>query len=33
MIFEYVCILAGAAALARGFIKIIEILEGEHGEK
>lgn len=32
MILEYICILAGAAALARGFIKIIEILEGEHGK-
>ena len=31
MILEYVCILAGAAALARGFVKIIEILEGENG--
>ena len=29
MILEYICILAGAAALSRGFIKIVEILEGE----
>lgn len=29
MILEYICILAGAAALARGFIKIVEILEGD----
>lgn len=33
MILEYVCILAGAAALARGFMKILAILEGEHGKE
>lgn len=29
MIFEYICILVGAATLAVGFMKILEILEGE----
>lgn len=28
MILEYICIVAGAAALARCFVKFIEILEG-----
>lgn len=29
MILEYICILAGAATLAVGFMKILAILEGE----
>ena len=29
MILEHICIVAGAAALARCFVKFIEILEGE----
>ena len=30
MILEYICIVAGAAALARCFVKFIEILEGNN---
>ena len=33
MLIEYICIMAGAAALARCFVKIIEKLEGENGQK
>lgn len=30
MILEHICIILGAAALARGVIRIVEILEGEN---